>query len=154
MLEIGELAPDLEGRFLDGTVQHLSDLRGKLVLVYFYPRDDTPGCTTEACGLRDNIGDLAESGAEVIGVSTDSWESHQKFQEKYKLTFALASDQDTSIAKAYGVSTKIAGVIPSLGRTSFLVGPDGRIVEVWPKVDASVHAQEVLEAVQRHAVKA
>ena len=151
MLEVGDKAPDLAARSLDGKEIRLSDLKGKMVLVYFYPKDDTPGCTVEACGLRDNMASLANSGAEVIGVSTDDWDSHKKFQQKYELPFALASDKDAKIAQDYGVGKNLVGM---LNRTSFLVGPDGKIVEVWPKVNASEHTQEVMDAVQRHTVKA
>ena len=149
MLAVGDVAPDFEARRPDGSPVRLADLRGRMVLVYFYPKDDTPGCTAEACSLNDNLGDLAGSGAEVIGVSVDSWESHQRFQERYGLGFALASDQDRSIGQAYGVG-RMMGVLPVARRQSFLVGPDGRVVETWPSVKPKNHAAEVLEAVRRH----
>ena len=153
MLEAGDVAPDLTARFRDGREIRLSDLRGRLVVLYFYPKDDTPGCTTEACGLRDHMAEIADAGTDVIGVSTDSYESHRKFQEKYDLPFALASDRDMTIARAYGVG-KMAAVLPVLNRSTFLIGADGKIAEVWPKVSAGRHAQEVLDAIGRHAVKA
>ena len=148
LLGVGDQAPDITARRRDGSTLTLSSLRGRHVLVYFYPKDDTPGCTAEACGLNDNLSALTESGADVIGVSTDSWESHQRFSEKYGLEFALASDTDHAIRKAYGVG-KMMGVLPVVQRVSFLVGPDGRIEHVWPQVDAARHAADVLEEVRR-----
>ena len=150
MLTPGDTAPDVEGRRPDGSALRLSDLRGRHVLVYFYPKDETPGCTAEACSLNDSLQDLAESGADVIGVSADSWDSHRRFQERHGLRFALAADPGKRIAAAYGVG-RMLGVLPVFKRVSFLVGPDGRIVEVWPSVRPSTHAQEVLAAVRRHA---
>ena len=148
LLDIGHEAPDITARRRDGSTLQLSSLRGKHVLVYFYPKDDTPGCTAEARGFNDNLSALSESGTDVIGVSTDSWDSHQCFAEKYGLEFALASDSDHSIREAYGVG-KMLGVLPVTQRVSFLIGPDGRIVQVWPRVKASQHAAEVLEQVRR-----
>lgn len=145
LLSVGDDAPDIEARRRDGTALHLSSLRGRRVLVYFYPKDDTPGCTAEACGFRDNLSALTESGADVIGVSTDSWESHERFASKYGLEFALASDQDSTVRKAYGVG-KTLGVFTE--RVSFLVGPDGHIEQVWPKVKAADHPAEVLAEVR------
>lgn len=148
LLEIGDQAPDVTARRRDGSTLQLSSLRGRHVLVYFYPKDDTPGCTAEARGLNDNLTALTESGADVIGVSTDSWDSHQRFAGKYGLEFALASDADHRIREAYGVG-KMMGVLPVTQRVSFLVGPDGRIVHVWPRVKAATHAAEVLAEVRR-----
>ena len=136
LLSVGDHAPEVVARRRDGSDLRLSDLRGRHVLVYFYPRDDTPGCTIEACLMNDNLAALAESGADVIGVSTDSWESHNRFTEKYGLEFALSSDRDNRIRKAYGVG-RMLGVLPVAQRVSFLVGPDGSIVQVWPHVNAS-----------------
>lgn len=153
LLSTGDIAPDVEGRRADGSPLRLSDLRGRHVLVYFYPKDGTPGCTAEACSLRDSLQDLTDSGADVIGVSADSWEAHRRFQEKHGLQFALAADPDRTIADAYGVG-RMLGVLPVFKRVSFLVGPDGRIAEVWPSVRPSTHAQEVLEAVRRQSAPA
>jgi thioredoxin-dependent peroxiredoxin len=153
LLTRGAAAPDISARRRDGTTLTLSSLRGRFVLVYFYPKDDTPGCTAEASALNDNLAELAESGADVIGVSTDSWESHQRFSEKYGLEFALASDSDHQIRRAYGVG-KMMGVLPVVQRVSFLVGPDGRIAHVWPHVSPARHAAEVLAEVRRHAERA
>ncbi len=148
LLEVGDRAPDINARRRDGSSLRLSSLRGRHVLVYFYPKDDTPGCTAEACALNDNLSALTESGADVIGVSTDSWRSHTRFAEKYGLEFGLASDSDHSIRRAYGVG-RMMGILPVVQRVSFLVGPDGRIARVWPHVNAARHAAEVLDEVRR-----
>ena len=149
LLQVGDPAPEIEARRRDGSVVRLSQLRDRHVLVYFYPKDDTPGCTTEACTLDDSLEDLAGAGADVIGVSTDSWESHSRFQEKYGLKFALAADCDREIASAYGVGRTL-GILPLSQRVSFLVGPRGTVVQVWPSVKAAGHAAEVLAAVRSH----
>lgn len=148
LLAPGSPAPDIEARRRDGEALRLSDLRGRHVLIYFYPKDDTPGCTVEACSLNDNLDDFTAAGADVIGVSTDNWSSHIRFQEKYGLRFGLASDADGTISSAYGVARKLGG---SLQRVSFLVAPDGTMAEVWPSVKPPEHAAEVLAAVQRRS---
>jgi thioredoxin-dependent peroxiredoxin len=150
LLAVGDPAPEVVARRRDGTELRLSSLRGRYVLVYFYPKDDTPGCTAEAYAMNDNLAALTESGADVIGVSTDSWDSHRRFAEKYGLEFALASDHDGSIRKAYGVG-RMLGVLPVVQRVSFLVGPEGHVVTVWPHVNAARHAREVLEEVRHRA---
>lgn len=149
LLTPGTPAPDIEARRKDGDPFRLSDLRGRSVLVYFYPKDDTPGCTTESCSLNDSLDDFTAAGADVIGVSTDDWESHGRFQEKYGLKFGLASDSDGAISKAYGVGRGAGGLLPMLKRVSFLVAPDGTVAEVWPSVKPAEHAAEVLAAVRR-----
>jgi thioredoxin-dependent peroxiredoxin len=148
LLAIGDQAPEITARRRDGSELTLSSLRGRQVLVYFYPKDDTPGCTAEARGLNDNLAALTESGADVIGVSTDSWDAHHRFAEKHGLEFALASDSDHAIRKAYGVG-RMLGALPVVQRVSFLVGRDGRIAHVWPRVNAARHAADVLEKVRR-----
>ncbi len=148
LLAVGDQAPEVVARRRDGSELRLSALRGRHVLVYFYPKDDTPGCTAEACSINENLTALRESGADVIGVSTDTWDSHSRFAQKYGLEFALASDRDNSVRKAYGVS-RMLGLLPVAARVSFLVGTDGRIVHVWPHVNAARHAQEVLDEVRR-----
>lgn len=149
LLSVGSEAPDVEARRPDGSTVRLRDLRGRYVLVYFYPKDMTPGCTAEACGLNDHLEDLRTCGAEVIGVSVDGWDAHRRFQERYGLKFALAADPDRRLAAAYGVG-RMLGVLPVVQRVSFLVGPDGCVVEVWPSVKPKEHAAEVLQAVRRH----
>jgi thioredoxin-dependent peroxiredoxin len=153
LLSPGALAPDLEARTADGRTVRLSELRGRHVLVYFYPRDNTPGCTAEACSLDRHLDDLGDCGADVIGVSVDSPESHRRFAERHGLRFALASDSDRGISRAYGVG-RMLGLLPLHQRVSFLVGPDGTIAQVWPSVSPARHAGEVLEAVRRRTAGA
>ena len=148
LLEVGADAPEIHAKDADGNEVTLSGLKGRWVLVYFYPKDDTPGCTVEACTLNDTLGDLRESGADVIGVSTQGDDSHAKFRAKYGLKFALAADTDGDLVKAYGVG-KTLGVLPLAARVSFLVGPDGKIAYVWSHVSPKDHAAEVLETVKR-----
>lgn len=147
LLPVGAAAPDFEARRLDGSSLRLSDLRGRFVLVYFYPKDMTPGCTTEACTLNDGLDELSESGADVIGVSFDTWQSHQRFQARHNLRFPLAADDDHEISAAYGVG-KMLGILPVASRVSFLVDQEGRIAQVWSKVRPGAHAREVLDAVR------
>ena len=150
LLTIGDLAPDFTARGADGKSLTLADLDGKFVLIYFYPKDMTPGCTAEACSINDLLQDFSESGATVIGVSSQDDDSHERFRNRHQLRFALASDPDRSIATSYGVGKMLGGLLPLNARVSFLVGPDRRIVEVWPHVNPGRHAAQVLEAVRRH----
>jgi peroxiredoxin Q/BCP len=147
LLSVGDKAPEVQAKDAEGKDLSLSDLRGRWVLVYFYPKDDTPGCTAEACALNDSLADLSDCGADVIGVSTQSDKSHIKFRNKYGLRFALAADTDGTISKAYGTG-KALGILPIAARVSFLVGPDGNIAHVWPHVNPGKHAAEVLETVK------
>jgi peroxiredoxin Q/BCP len=147
-LAIGDAAPEITARDADGNEVTLSGLRGHWVLVYFYPKDDTPGCTIEACTLNDTLGDLRDCGADVIGVSTQDDESHGKFRAKFGLQFALAADTDGAIMEAYKVGHSM-GVLPLAARVSYLVGPDGKVAYVWPHVTPKDHAAEVLETVKR-----
>jgi peroxiredoxin Q/BCP len=148
-LKEGDRAPDFKARTQsDGQVSQ-SDFKGKPVVLYFYPRDDTPGCTKEACGFRDEFAPIKKQGAVVIGVSTDSIKSHAKFAAKYKLPFLLVSDEDKAIAHAYGVwgPKKFMGMkFVGMHRVTFLIGADGRIKKIWPKVKPAEHAEEVLAA--------
>jgi peroxiredoxin Q/BCP len=148
LLEVGDKAPEVAAKDADGNDVSLSDLQGRWVLVYFYPKDDTPGCTAEACSLNDSLDDLSECGADVIGVSTQGDASHTKFRTKYGLKFALAADTDGAISKAYGAH-KSLGPLSMAARISYLVGPDGMIAHVWPQVSPGKHAEEVLETVKR-----
>src|ERR1700682_2411776 len=126
--KVGDKAPLIEGKDQDGKTWKLADEIGKkVVLIYFYPKDDTPGCTKEACGFRDRIGDLQKDKVEVIGVSFDSGESHQKFISKYSLNFPLLADTDGKIADAYGVRMPSKNMAR---RVSFLIGLDGKIAHV------------------------
>ncbi len=150
--ELGSLAPDFELPADDGTTVALSALRGRPVVLYFYPKDDTPGCTTEACDFRDRQAQLQLAGAAVVlGVSADSVKSHAKFRDKYGLTFRLLSDADRAVMKAYGAfgekvmyGKKVEGVI----RSTFLIDKAGKVARVWPKVIAKDHAEKVLQALQ------
>lgn len=145
LLPTGAAAPEVVGRLLTGKEVRLSEMKGKPVVVYFYPQDDTPGCTKEACAFRDAWKNLASAGIEVVGVSSNSAERHQKFQEKHQLPFALASDDSGQIGASYGVSKKIWGY----DRVTFLVDREGRVAHVWPNVDPGVHANDVIEQASR-----
>ncbi|MGA2459814.1 MAG: peroxiredoxin [Candidatus Bathyarchaeia archaeon] len=145
-VKVGEQAPDFEGPTSDGSRLGLRDFIGKKnVVLYFYPKDDTPGCTREACSFRDNIEPLRRMGAEIIGVSLDSIEDHRRFMEKYELPFPLISDKNKRIATAYGV---IKDTGTSTNRVTFIIDKKGKIVKVFPKVDVSVHTAEVEAALK------
>jgi len=143
----GEAAPLFEAMDGSGSLVRLSDLRGHWVVLYFYPRDDTPGCTREACSFRDSYAALQAAGAVVLGVSGDSEASHRKFSEKYSLPFPLLVDVDRVIARAYGAwgikkqyGREYEGVI----RSTFLITPEGTIARCWPRVKPDEHGAEVL----------
>jgi len=129
----------------EGVSRSLADFRGAPVLVYFYPKNDTPGCTAEACGLRDAWGRYQRAGIHVIGVSADCTQSHAKFVKKHNLPFTLLSDPDGDMAKAFGVPIRMG----YFARASFLLDDQGIIREVYPKVDVSAHADEVLADAER-----
>ncbi len=148
-LKEGDKAPEFTALTNGGGEVSLSDFKGKSVILYFYPRDNTPGCTKEACAFRDEFAAFKKKGAVVLGVSTDSAKSHDKFVEKQKLPFTLLADEDKKIVNAYGVwgekhfmGKKFMGT----NRVTFLIGPDGRIKKIWPKVKPAQHAQEVLDS--------
>lgn len=144
MPKVGDKAPLVEGKDQDGKDWKLSDDVGKkLVLLYFYPKDDTRGCTKEACGFRDNIDTLKADNVEVIGVSFDSGDSHQKFISKYNLNFPLIADTDGKIADTYGV--RMTGKSMAR-RVSFLIGLDGKIIHVTDSPDAGTHLSEMKDA--------
>lgn len=140
-LDAGKPAPDFSATAHDGTEVHLAALKGKNVVVYFYPKDETPGCTKEACAFRDAFTDLQKKGVVLIGVSTDTDESHRAFAGHHKLPFLLVSDPKGELAAAYGVPVKDGYI----SRQSFVVGPDGNLKKVYRKVDVTVHAQEIGE---------
>jgi peroxiredoxin Q/BCP len=149
MLKKGSLAPTFTAKDGNGDTVKLRDLRGQNVVLYFYPKDDTPGCTKEACSFRDAFADFKKRGIEVLGVSTDSETSHKKFAAKYKLPFTLVSDPDHAIADAYEVygEKKFMGrTYMGVKRLTFLIDDKGRIKKVFEKVKPEEHAQEVLEA--------
>ncbi|MBA3564409.1 MAG: peroxiredoxin [Gammaproteobacteria bacterium] len=141
--EVGESAPDFRLQDQTGEWRSLDDYRGKWLALYFYPKDDTPGCTTEACEFRDNIFAFREIGAEIVGVSLDDVESHREFAEKYHLPFTLLSDPDGEIARTYGVLKNI-GPVKFARRESFLIDPEGKIAKHYPEVDPDGHSEEVL----------
>jgi thioredoxin-dependent peroxiredoxin len=140
MLEVKTLAPDFKLLDQDGLAHSLSYHKGGYVLVYFYPKDDTPGCTAEACAIRDAYKDFESNGVKVFGISADSVESHKKFVKKYELPFTLLSDPTKEVIAAYG-----AKGLPFTKRISYLIGPDGMIAKVYPKVDPAHHGVEILK---------
>jgi methionine-R-sulfoxide reductase len=151
LLAIGQAAPDFTLPSTTGKDVTLSQFKGKRVVLYFYPKDETPGCTKEACDFRDRTVELEKAGVVVLGVSNDGLESHLHFKEKRKLPFPLLADVDAKVSKLYGVYGKQSVyAIPYTGiqRTTFVIGSDGRIARVWPKVSVNGHVEEVLEFVR------
>ncbi len=149
MVKEGNAAPAFTAKNTNGETVRLKDLRGQKVVLYFYPKDDTPGCTKEACSFRDAFADFKKRGIKVLGVSPDSEASHQKFTAKYKLPFALLADPDHAIADAYGVwgEKKFMGrTYLGVKRITFLIDEKGKIKKVFEKVKPEEHATEVLEA--------
>jgi peroxiredoxin Q/BCP len=147
MIKEGELAPDFELVSDSGETVRLSDLRGRTVVLYFYPKDDTPGCTKEACSFRDSYAPLQATGAVVLGVSPDSTKSHTKFKTKYSLPFPLLADTDHQVAEAYGVWVEKSSYGRKYwgnARTTFVVDGEGRVKKVFEKVKPEGHAEEVL----------
>jgi peroxiredoxin Q/BCP len=150
-LQAGDLAPEVALPDEHGTIHRLADRKGSWTLVYFYPEDDTPGCTTEACQFRDRNTDIQGLDAEIWGVSPDGAGSHAAFRAKYGLPFTLLSDEDHAVAERYGAwgeKQNYGRTYVGLIRSSFLVGPDGRLAKVWPKVKADGHAEAVLETLR------
>jgi peroxiredoxin Q/BCP len=148
-LKEGDQAPEFTVATNGGGNVSLKDFAGKNVILYFYPKDDTPGCTKEACAFRDGFADFKKKEAVILGVSPDPVKKHDKFVEKYKLPFTLLADEDKTIVQAYGVwgeksfmGRKYMGVF----RVTFLIGPDGKIKKIWPNVKPEEHAAEVLAA--------
>ena len=149
MLEVGDQAPSFELEDQDGTVHRLGDYRGRWLVVYFYPKDDTPGCTKEACSFRDAASDLSALDAVVLGVSADDAAAHQKFAQKYGLNFPLLVDPDRSMLEAYGAWTEkqmYGKRYMGVARITYVVDPEGGVARVWPKVKAEGHAEEVRAA--------
>ncbi len=149
-LKEGDVAPGFTAATSGGGKISLADFKGSHVVLYFYPRDDTPGCTKEACAFRDHFADFKKKGAVVLGVSTDPVKSHDKFVEKFQLPFTLLADEDKKIVEAYGVwgqksfmGRKYLGTY----RVTFLIGKDGRIQKIWPDVKPAEHAAEVIAAI-------
>lgn len=146
-LQPGDSAPDIALPDQDGNPRSLAEQRGKWVLVYFYPRDDTPGCTIEACGLRDASDAYSRAGITVFGISADPSKSHRKFADKFQLPFALLADEQKTVIRAFGAWGKkkfMGRVFDGILRQSFLIDPKGKIAKVYPKVKPEGHAEEVL----------
>jgi peroxiredoxin Q/BCP len=149
MLNVGDKAPAFSAKDQDGNTVKLADLKGKKVALYFYPKDDTPGCTKQACSLRDGMPKLKKAGITVIGVSADDKESHQDFIKKYKLPFALLADTNKKVIDKYGVygeKNMYGKKFMGINRTTFLIGEDGKIVKIFKRVKVDEHADEVLKA--------
>ncbi len=144
-MNVGDKVPDIEVLNNEGKKTKLSDFRGKKVVLYFYPRDDTPGCTREACNFRDDINEIRKLDAEVIGVSVDSPESHKKFISKYKLNFPLLADKEKTLTKAFG-ALKFTG---TASRVTYIIGKDGTVKGFFPKVSPDNHSKEIIETLKR-----
>lgn len=152
MIKINDKAPNFSFINMEGKVVQLSDFIGKKVVVYFYPKDDTPGCTKEACEFRDAYDDFMDAGAVIIGVSPNGAKSHDKFRNKYDLQFFLASDEDHSISEAYGCwgEKKMMGkTYMGIIRSTYIVNRDGIITKIFSKVSPEGHSKEVLEAINQ-----
>lgn len=151
-LKEGKLAPDFTVADQNGKSHTLSDYRGQWVLIYFYPKDDTPGCTKEACAIRDMMPNFKKLKLQIFGVSVDSVKSHKKFEEKYDLPFTLLADEDKKIVGKYGVWGKkkfMGREYMGTFRTSFLIDPKGKIAKIYEKVKPEVHAEEILDDLKK-----
>jgi peroxiredoxin Q/BCP len=151
MPDVGDPAPAFQAVDSDGQPIALSDFAGRNLVLYFYPKDDTPGCTTEACEFRDNLPDFAAVDAEIVGVSKDSVRSHRKFADKFELPFRLLSDEDQAVCQAYDViqeKSMYGKKYLGIERTTYLIDGEGVIRARWPKVQVKGHVAEVLQAVK------
>ncbi len=149
-LNIGDTAPDFTMSATGGKTVSLKDYIGKQLVLYFYPKDDTPGCTQEACDFRDNVKQLESLGVAVIGISKDSMKSHEKFAAKFELNFPLGADEDATVAQAYGIwgEKKFMGrTYMGMERATFLIDGNGKIKAIWPKVKVTGHIDEVKAAI-------
>ena len=148
-LKIGDRAPDFSFTNPEGKIISLKDYKGKKLILYFYPNDDTPGCTAEACNLRDNYQILLKKGFAILGVSANSEQSHKKFIDKYVLPFALIADKDKKIIKAYGAwgeKNNYGKIYEGILRTTFIISEEGKIEHIFRKVDTKNHTEQILNA--------
>lgn len=143
----GAVVPNFKAKTQSGDSFELSDYLGKPLVIYFYPKDNTPGCTTQACSFRDQYQDFQDLGAEVIGISGDSESSHDKFAQKYKLPFILLSDSNKRIRNAFGVPTHFFGLMP--GRVTYIIDKKGKVVSVFDSIKAQVHIEHALKIIQK-----
>ena len=144
----GDTAPEFRLVDQNGTIRSLSDFSGQWVVLYFYPKDDTPGCTKEACSFRDDLTTLEKLGAKVVGVSVDDSDSHSKFASKYHLPFPLLADADGKVAESYGALTNLL-LLKIAKRYTFLIDPKGKIAKVYLSVDTSRHSQEIVDDLKK-----
>lgn len=143
----GDIVPNFKAKTQSGEKFELSNYKGKPLVIYFYPKDNTPGCTTQACSFRDQYQDFQDLGAEVIGVSGDSEDSHDKFAQKHKLPFILLSDGNKKIRNIFGVPTHFFGLLP--GRVTYIIDKEGKVVSIFNSIKANVHIEHALEMVQK-----
>ena len=146
-LKEGDSVPNFTAKTQNGTVFNWNEAIGKPIVLYFYPKDDTPGCTAQACSFRDEYQDFKDLGAEVIGISSDSEKSHVKFAKKYNLPFILLSDKDKTIRKSFGVPTNLLGLLP--GRVTYVVDSKGIIQLVFDSMSAKNHIPKALQAIKK-----
>lgn len=146
--KIGELAPGFSLTDQSGQIRKLEDYSGKWVVLYFYPKDDTPGCTKEACSFRDDLKVLEKLGAQIIGISVDDSDSHSKFASKYHLPFPLLADQDAKVAESFGAVNNLL-ILKIAKRYTFLINPAGKIAKVYLSVDTSKHSQEIIDDLKK-----
>ncbi len=154
LMNINDKAPEFTLQDENGKELSLKDLRGKTVVLYFYPRADTPGCTVEACAFRDTYKQIQKTGAVLLGISPDTPKAQEKFQDKFKLPFSLLADADKKVANAYGVvqeKNMYGKKVMGIARTTFVIGPDGKIQHIFPKVKPEGHALEVLAYLKESA---
>jgi peroxiredoxin Q/BCP len=152
-IEAGARAPDFSLRDDDGQTVKLSSLRGKPVVVYFYPRDDTPGCTREACAFRDRRAEIARLGATVLGISPDDVDSHRRFRDKFDLNFPLLADPQHKVAEKYGAwreKNMYGKTVMGIQRSTFVIDPQGRVARVWRNVKVDGHDEQVLAEVKKN----
>lgn len=148
-INIGDKAPDFKGKNQNGETISLKDFKGKKVILYFYPKDDTPGCTAESCNLRDNYAGLKKKGYEIIGVSADDEKSHKKFADKYALPFSLIADTEKEILQAYdawGEKSMYGKKYMGILRKTYVIDEKGKIEKIFDKVDTKNHAEQILKA--------